>query len=832
MRRLFVFLTAIFTILTASAEVEHSIILDQSSFRKVNTDALTGVNVDPIRKDSSRNACARVKIQFANMSRAEVDALVIQFRSNTDLVRQEIGYYDNVLILEMTAKSVTRFYVQSPDYGQSNEVTLNLEGDCEYEMEARLNQSFSIAVSTNVEGAEVYIDGRMKGRTGSNLSLTIKDVMIGSHTLKLVYGSAQAEQQIEVNGSSIIFRQDLSVDVERFDVTFKVQPATVTIVVDNNGLELPINNGMFSLKLSKGTHTYEIKAKDYRTALSSFVVTDGAKQLQINLTPAFGWLEVNDAKLVGAKVAINGDYVGTVPFKSGNLASGTYSVSLEKSLYKSFESIVTINDNEVTHFSPTLEANFANVTLTAPNDAEIWINGVKKGVGQWRGDLEVGNYTFEARKSAHRTTQLTHKIGLVPSAQSYTLSAPTPIYGSLVVNTSPVANVAVDGKVLGRAPVKLDNILIGKHTVTVSNSEFDSKTSSVTISENETTTLDVVLSSVPKNEIHYTTTDGMVLWPNSAGMRSFGADIVSNTYKDGKGVIVFNGNVTMIGHGAFKDCINLKSIVIPDGVTSIYLSAFADCGNLTSVTIGSGVESIGECAFFRCKKLESVTIGSSVKSIGKDAFYDCSRLKSVIIPDSVTTIGESAFEYCENLTSVTIGSSVKSIGKDAFRACYILQRVYISDLSAWCKIDFGSGGLANPLHYAKKLYLNGRLVTELTIPEGITEIKSETFKSCDSLTSVTIPNSVTSIGGYAFNGCDGLISAIIPSSIRSIGDFAFCRSDSLTSVYCYATTPPKCGTEIFYDCKKKPKVYVPAESVNAYKKDPRWKGSGCKIVAM
>ena len=109
MRKLFVFLIAISTILTATAQVEHSIILDQNSFRKVNADALTGVNVDPIRKDSSRNACARVKIQFANMSRAEVDALVLQFRSNTDLVRQEIGYYDNVLILEMTAKPSTRF---------------------------------------------------------------------------------------------------------------------------------------------------------------------------------------------------------------------------------------------------------------------------------------------------------------------------------------------------------------------------------------------------------------------------------------------------------------------------------------------------------------------------------------------------------------------------------------------------------------------------------------------------------------------------------------------------------------------------------------------------
>ena len=120
MRRLFTILIAIFAFFTAAAQEEYSIILDQNSFRKVNSDALTGVNIDPIAKDASRNACARLKIKFKDMSRAEVDALAVKFQSNTDIARQEVApYFDNVLILEVTAKSSTRFYVQSPDYGQS-----------------------------------------------------------------------------------------------------------------------------------------------------------------------------------------------------------------------------------------------------------------------------------------------------------------------------------------------------------------------------------------------------------------------------------------------------------------------------------------------------------------------------------------------------------------------------------------------------------------------------------------------------------------------------------------------------------------------------------------
>ena len=152
MKRLFTLFVTLFTILTATAQVENSIILDQSSFRAVRADALTGVNIDPIAKDLSRNACARVKIKFANMNRAEVDALDIKFRSNTFLAKRKVAdYFDNVLILEMTAKPNTRFYVKSDEYGESNEVTLNLEANKEYEMLARLNETFSIIVNSNVE---------------------------------------------------------------------------------------------------------------------------------------------------------------------------------------------------------------------------------------------------------------------------------------------------------------------------------------------------------------------------------------------------------------------------------------------------------------------------------------------------------------------------------------------------------------------------------------------------------------------------------------------------------------------------------------------------------
>ena len=88
-------------------------------------------------------------------------------------------------------------------------------------------------------------------------------------------------------------------------------------------------------------------------------------------------------------------------------------------------------------------------------------------------------------------------------------------------------------------------------------------------------------------------------------------------------------------------------------------------------------------------------VSYSVTSIGGDAFSRCSGLTSVNIPSSVTSIGGSAFYYCSGLTSVNIPSSVTSIGSEAFLNCSSLTSVIISDLAAWCRINF-KDNWANP----------------------------------------------------------------------------------------------------------------------------------------
>ncbi len=343
-------------------------------------------------------------------------------------------------------------------------------------------------------------------------------------------------------------------------------------------------------------------------------------------------------------------------------------------------------------------------------------------------------------------------------------------------------------------------------------------------------------------------------------------------YQCGLTSVYIECGVISIGDEAFAHCA-LKSINVPDSIknygadifiyNSIYLqyNVYDDVAYLgndenpytilyrpvkwkSTYKINEKTKIISDGAFAANTTITSMNIPDSVEIIGDEAFKQSEALKSVIIGNGVTYIGENAFDSCGALTSVTIGNNVMEVGGGAFGDCNNLKEVHINDLANWSEISFGYSGYtdysANPLYYAHNLYLNGKLVTELsipdevinigdaafyhisaisiTIPDSVLSIGSAAFCGCTELKNVTIPYSVAYIGNNAFAGCKNLKSLIISEGVTSIGYGAFNNCSSLISIT-FPKSIVSIGRNVVQGCSSLENISVTAGNQNYHSQD-------------
>ena len=179
---------------------------------------------------------------------------------------------------------------------------------------------------------------------------------------------------------------------------------------------------------------------------------------------------------------------------------------------------------------------------------------------------------------------------------------------------------------------------------------------------------------------------------------------------------------------------------------------------------GNPVISIGDNAFEDCENLTSITIPQSVTSIGIRAFWSCTSLTSITIPESVTSLEDNAFAFCSKLTDVTIPEGVTLLGRGAFIRCSSLINISVDEGN----INYSSieGVLFTKSQNNLLFFPSGR-EGSYSIPDAVTLINSYAFDSC-LLSEVTIPDGVTSIGLKAFQYSSQLASIIIPEGVTLI----------------------------------------------------------------
>lgn len=229
-------------------------------------------------------------------------------------------------------------------------------------------------------------------------------------------------------------------------------------------------------------------------------------------------------------------------------------------------------------------------------------------------------------------------------------------------------------------------------------------------------------------------------------------------------------NITGVAELAFFECEQLTSIDLSqtairemDGYNS-FGSIFYACGSLTTVKLPSTLETIPDNCFAFCRALKNITIPRSVRNIGRGAFHACNNLFNFVIPDEVSNIGYDAFWDVPNIIYYGTASG-SPWGANALNTTY-----YVDGPFAF------SDAAKTHLVYCDKT------VSNVVIPETVTDINDNLFANCSELTSATLPSKLKAIPSGLFSGCTKLKTVTIRSEIESIGATAFykCPIQSIT----------------------------------------------------
>ena len=324
--------------------------------------------------------------------------------------------------------------------------------------------------------------------------------------------------------------------------------------------------------------------------------------------------------------------------------------------------------------------------------------------------------------------------------------------------------------------------------------------------------------------------------------------------------VVLPETVTKIDDYAFSQCKKLSSIEMPAGIVfgkhvftdckaladenGLFIydgTAYAYYGKTDTVNIPEGTKVLAPGLFQidyysnpGNKKIQTVNLPDGLEVIGNNAFADCTLLENITIPDSVRTIGDSAFCNCVKLKNITMPQNLEILGDGAFFGCkelagqdgFVTYENAVQDYFGTGRVieipegitSIGDGVFAGmgitsislpaTLQKMGAAFFKCEMLSEISIPEGVSVIKKDTFRECTGLKKIDLPSTLESIEKSAFYFCSSLESVLIPKQVKHIGESAFCECKSLKNVQILGSVEVL-NRDVFRNCSSLETVALP-----------------------
>ena len=305
-------------------------------------------------------------------------------------------------------------------------------------------------------------------------------------------------------------------------------------------------------------------------------------------------------------------------------------------------------------------------------------------------------------------------------------------------------------------------------------------------------------------------------------------------------------SITTIGDSAFSNCQKLKSITLPNNLTTIGKTCFQQCYALQEINLPDTITEIKDSAFYNCDVLEEIILPPQITTINQYTFQGCSQLKNITIPSLVTSIGNYAFSGCSNLEIITcLGMTAPTLKSNVFNFVGIsvpteIQKVLLINEGAigydegkWKSnmdnygyvIEYIKEGPNNNKIYYKSI--DGNTI-DLIRPNALPTLVSNTYENGQGVWE--FETDVVTLGDEAFDTLNNLTEIVLPQSVTECKYYTFYGSQNLYSITFNSKVAPQTThtamwSNVGISSTNEKVIYIPNDAdVDSYTNDSnfRW----------